>query len=175
VAGSLFHGVRNTGGKMDLRDNLIIDNKNRGVYLGNKSASGQIVNNVIIRNGAGISGFERSELQITNNVIAESNYSGVDMRSSCSLTIRDNIICDNTQGVVEFKEGEVGANKLLANTFWQNKADVNNIEKSANCLNAEPLFNDSKSGDFSLKDGPVKKAGHGLKNPQILKILWQSR
>jgi hypothetical protein len=39
-----------------MTDNLIINNANRGVYLGNKSARGTIANNVIIDNGTGIGG-----------------------------------------------------------------------------------------------------------------------
>jgi parallel beta-helix repeat protein len=43
-------------GTLNMTDNLIINNANRGVYLGNKSARGTIANNVIIDNGTGIGG-----------------------------------------------------------------------------------------------------------------------
>ena len=55
ITGSRYHGVRSTGGTLNMHDNLIIRNKNRGIYLGNKSASGHVSNNVILGNGTGIS------------------------------------------------------------------------------------------------------------------------
>ena len=50
VTGSRYHGVRSTGGTLYMQDNLIIENANRGIYLGNKSAHGTVTNNIIIGN-----------------------------------------------------------------------------------------------------------------------------
>ena len=52
IAGSKYHGLRSTGGELDVRNNLIINNNNRGIYLGNKSATGVISNNLLINNTA---------------------------------------------------------------------------------------------------------------------------
>jgi len=74
VTGSRYHAVRSTGGTLNMTNNLIINNANRGVYLGNKSARGTIANNIIIGNGTGIGGFARSNVKVENNIIADSSY-----------------------------------------------------------------------------------------------------
>ena len=42
VTGSRYHGLRCTGGELNAENNLVIANKNRGFYLGNKPARGTI-------------------------------------------------------------------------------------------------------------------------------------
>ncbi len=49
-----YHAVRNTGGYMDMTDNLVADNYRAGAYLGNKSAHGRIANNLFIGNRGAI-------------------------------------------------------------------------------------------------------------------------
>jgi beta-lactamase regulating signal transducer with metallopeptidase domain/protocatechuate 3,4-dioxygenase beta subunit len=180
VTGSRFHAVRSTGGTLNMTDNLIINNANRGVYLGNKSASGTISNNVIIGNGTGISGFARSNVKVENNVIADSSYAGIGMRDSCSLTIRDNIFQGNERGWILFKEGDRNSNTIDKNTFWRNKVETENLDKAAGSINADPGFVDAGNGDFSLKPGPALQQSvrtpqekQGLTNPDVFKMLWK--
>ncbi|HBG78328.1 MAG TPA: hypothetical protein DDW84_05700 [Phycisphaerales bacterium] len=173
IAGSKYHAVRSTGGHLEVRDNLIINNKNRGVYLGNKSAQGSIVNNGIIGNGTGISGFASSNMKIENNVIADNNYSGVDFRDSCSFVIQNNIFQSNGKGWIMFKEGGKGGNTSLMNTFWQNKVDTENFDKTANSILTDPCFADFENGDFSLKPGTALENKQGLTNPEIIRKLWE--
>ena len=173
IAGSKKHAVRNTGGTLFMKDNLIIDNANRGIYLGNKSARGAISNNIIMNNGTGISGFAKSKVKIENNVIADSSYAGIGMRNSCSLLIRDNIFQGNERGWILFKEGSRGGNTVYRNTFWKNKVDAENFRKTANSIAAEPGFVDAANGDFSLKSGPAKEHNQGLTNPEVFKSLWK--
>ncbi len=82
VTGSAYHGLRCTGGTLKAHDNLVIANKNRGFYLGNKSAHGVLANNVIQDNATGISAFGGSDVLIKNNLIRGSSYAGLDTRDS---------------------------------------------------------------------------------------------
>jgi len=173
VTGSRYHAVRSTGGTLNMTDNLIINNANRGVYLGNRSASGSITNNIIIGNGTGIGGFARSKVKVENNVIADSSYAGIGMRDSCSLSIRGNIFRGNERGWILFKEGGRNGNTVYKNTFWRNKVDVENMDKTADSISADPGFVDAENGDFSLRPGPALQHKQGLTNPEICKKLWK--
>jgi len=173
VTGSRFHAVRSTGGNLKMTDNLIINNANRGVYLGNKSAGGTIADNVIIGSGTGVGGFARSNVKIENNVIADSIYAGIGMRDSCSLSIRDNIFRGNERGLILFKESGGNGNRLYKNTFWHNKVDAENMNKAADSIAVDPGFVDVENGDFSLKPGPALQQKQGLTNPEIFKKLWK--
>jgi RNA polymerase sigma-70 factor (ECF subfamily) len=173
VAGSGKHAVRSTGGTLRMKDNLIIENANRGVYLGNKSARGVISNNVIIGNGTGISGFAKSRVIIENNIIADSSYAGIGFRDSCGLQIRNNIFTGNERGWIMFKEGSRNNNSCQRNTFWQNETDAENFRKTANSISANPNFVDSDNGDFSLQPGPALENKQGLTNPDIFRNLWK--
>ena len=124
-------------------------------------------------NGTGISGFARSKVRIENNVIADSSYAGIGMRSSCSLMIRDNIFKGNERGWIMSEEGGKGGNTCLRNTFWQNKSDAENFAKTGNSILADPGFVDAANGDFSLKAGPGKEKKQGLTEPEVFKKLWK--
>ncbi len=173
ITGSRFHAVRCTGGTLHVKDNLLINNANRGIYLGNRSGSGTITNNLIINNAVGIGAFARAKYEIKNNVIADSSYSGIGMYKSCYLTIRDNIFLNNERGWVMFDKGDKGGNTSYRNTFWKNKVDDENFRKTANSINADPGFMAPKNGDFSLKPGPALENKQGLTNPQLFKDLWK--
>lgn len=173
ITGSRYHAVRSTGGTLHLSDNLIIENHNRGVYLGNKSARGTISNNVIAGNGTGISGFGRSTVKIENNLILDSSYAGIGMRNSCRLSIRNNIFQGNQRGWSLFEDKSKAGNTAYRNTFWQNKVDTENFDKTANSIAADPRFVDPANGDFSLKPGPALEHKQGLTNPKIFKALWE--
>ena len=173
ITGSKYHAVRSTGGTLNMTDNLIINNANRGVYLGNKSARGIIANNVIIGNGTGISGFARSNVKVQNNVIADSRYAGIGIRDSCSLTIRDNIFQDNERGWILFKEDDRNGNTIDKNTFWHNKVETEDLDKAAGSITVDPGFVDAGNGDFSLKPGPALQQKQGMTNPGVFKMLWK--
>ena len=170
-AGSGKHGVRSTGGTLTLHSNLIIGNANRGVYLGNKSASGKISDNILMHNATGISGFAGSKVEIVNNLIIDSSYAAIDMRGSCKLTIENNIIQGNPRGIALYSDKGENENTVKGNTFWKNKQDTENIELK-NIISSDPLFKNLQDGDFTLQDGPAKAAGHGPRNHQQLNKLW---
>ncbi len=173
ITGSKFHAVRSTGGQVVVEDNLLINNANRGIYLGNKSGSGSISNNLIIGNATGISGFASSKYVIENNVIADSSYAGISFRNTCSLQIRNNIFKGNQCGWIMHDEGGRNNNGCEMNTFWQNKTDAENFRKTANSIIENPHFKDPRHGDFSLKSGAAKDNEQGLTNTEIFKRLWK--
>ncbi len=173
ITGSRYHAIRSTGGILYVQDNLIINNANRGLYLGNKSARGTITNNVIMGNGTGIGGFARSRFEVRNNILANSSYAGIGMYQSCSLRIQDNIFIGNERGWVMFEKGDKGDNTAYRNTFWQNKVDAENFQKTANSIETDPSFVDPENGNFSLRPGPVKEHNQGLTDSQIFKTLWK--
>jgi len=173
ITGSRYHAIRSTGGTLYVKDNLIINNANRGIYLGNKSARGTITNNVIVGNGTGIGGFARSRFEIRNNILANSSYAGIGMDQSCSLHIQDNIFIGNERGWIMFDRGDKGRNAVYRNTFWQNKVDAKNFKRTADSIEADPSFVDLEDGNFSLRPGPVKEYHQGLTDSQVFKTLWR--
>jgi len=173
ITGSKYHAVRSTGGTIYVKDNLLINNANRGIYLGNKSASGTITNNIIMGNGTGISGFARSKVNIENNLCLENSFAGIDMRDSCSFLVQNNILNGNARGLALFKETGKNSNEIGENTFWQNKVDTENFNKTDDSIAADPGFADPNNSDFSLKSGPVKQQNQGLTDTQIFKTLWK--
>jgi beta-lactamase regulating signal transducer with metallopeptidase domain len=172
ITGSKFHAVRSTGGNLTLRDNLIINNANRGVYLGNKSAKGIIENNALINNASGIDGISASSFKISNNVILKSSYAAISAIPQARLVVGGNILMDNVRGIViQKKEGQVDPIqfKLEKNIFWGNKTDLENWEQSG-IEKSQPVFADAAQGDFTLTDEKMK--GQGLSDAQIIKSLW---
>lgn len=173
VAGSQFHGLRCTGGTLTARDNLLLDNRISGVYLGNKNGRGTLSNNLMIHNGSGVAGFYQAEFKVENNVILDSVYSGIGMWDTCRLTLRNNILQANAKALsVYAKGGTKDTNTLGPNTFWSNTANTENCQLAAGSIEADPLFQDPNSGDFSLRPGDASQHKQGLSNPGVLRTLW---
>jgi len=173
VTGSGYHGLRCTGGTLLAHDNLIIKNKNRGIYLGNKSASGRVSNNVILGNGTGISAFAQTDVTIENNVILNSSYAGLGTRDSCPLTVRNNVFQENTRGIAIFEEAGTNRVTLGQNSFWNNQTDTENFERPANSILVDPSFEAPDRGNFSPKDDELRTNKQGLSDPSIFGPLWE--
>jgi hypothetical protein len=171
VARSAYHGVRCTGGRLTATDNLVIGNKNRGFYLGNKSASGVIRNNVILDNGTGISGFAQSEVEIRNNLIGKSDFAGLDARDTCRLHVHRNLFLENTRALVLFKESGKNRNSVQENLHWDNKTDAENFEPMPSLVRDDPQLKDAANGDFAPTDPNLLK-GYGLQDASVMKGLW---
>ncbi len=171
ITGSKFHGLRSSGGKIDFHDNLILKNKNRGVYLGNKAARGRVHNNVIADNGTGISAFGGSEVVIENNIFSGNEYSGVDSRSSCPLNVKNNIFVGNVHGFVLFKDEGRNTLKLGANCFWDNEADLKDIVAPESTLRLNPEIHNPEAGDFSVTSDQAKAMG--LKDSATISKVWK--
>jgi parallel beta-helix repeat protein len=173
IAGSGFHGLRCTAGNLTARDNLIVNNKNRGIYLGNKPGRGTIENNAIIDNGTGISAFGRTEFTIANNLILKSSYNGLDARNSSSITVKNNIFQENAKGVVLFAEGGNNLVKLQKNTFWRNQNNSENIDLPQDSLLIDPKLSNADRGDFTVQAEELKAANQGLSDPTKFVGLWE--
>jgi len=169
VTGSDFHGVRSTGGTIFMRNNLIIDNRNRGIYLGNKSAKGIIENNVIFGNGTGISCFEQSDVEMINNVVANNEHAGIDSRPSCPIKVKQNIITGNQSGFTVYDQGSERF-RVEKNTFWNNGVMSKDHDLASSNKEIDPQFTAPEKGDFSVKNKKV--AEHGLTEPETIKPLW---
>ena len=173
ITGSKYHGVRCTGGTLRLHDNLIIRNKNRGVYLGNKSASGRISNNVIVGNGTGIGAFAQSDVTIENNVILDSSYAGLGTRDSCPLTVRNNIFQNNNRGIVLFEETGRMRVDVGRNSFWNNKTNTENLATPETAILVDPRLTAEKDGDFVPQAADLQDKRQGLSDAQIFPALWE--
>jgi parallel beta-helix repeat protein len=162
VTGSRFHGLRCTGGELNAQHNLVIANKNRGIYLGNKSARGTIRENVIQDNGSGISAFDRSEVKIQNNFISGSDFAAIDMRDGCELAVERNLLVSNGRGMVLFPESGTNRNTIGRNASAANKTETEGFKPPPELVKvegkvAEGTFAMETARDFGLKDAePIK-------------------
>ncbi len=171
--GSAKHGVRSTGGTIHLKNNLIIKNRNRGVYLGNKTTHGEIINTAIVGNGSGISAFASSDVEIENNVIIGNGYSGIDTRYYGQIQVKNNIVANNQKtGFAVFEEGSTKF-KVGDNTFHGNGEPSTDYDLPSSTIAENPKFADPDSGNFKTGNSEIMKAEHGLTNPEVIANLWK--
>ncbi len=176
VTGSGYHGVRNTGGTMFMTDNLIIENANRGVYIGNKTAHGEIANNIIMNNKlVGISGFASSDVMVCNNLILDSAEVAIGVQNSCRLRVKDNVIMGSPVGIQVFRKGSTAEPHIDIgkNTYWQNSEDTKDCEKAKGSRNQDPNFVNPQQGNFKMQNDQLTRAGQGLTNPEVFTPIWK--
>lgn len=170
VSGSRYHGIRCTGGEITADSNLVIANKNRGFYIGNKSATGILSNNLIIDNATGINVYAFSDLKIFNNVILRSSYAGLAIADTATLNIENNIIANNERGAFGFsseKGKEVSVRLRGENIAYGNTTQTEGIKQPTELAGINPLFRDPDSGLFS------SDTDMGLIAPEELQKLWE--
>ncbi len=173
ITGSRYHGIRCTGGEIIADSNLVIANKNRGFYIGNKSATGTLSNNLIIDNATGINVFANSKLTIVNNVILRSSYAGLAIADTARTDIENNIIAENERGVVGFSsdKGKEPSIRLRGeNIVYGNITQTEGIKLPSELIGLDPQFEDPENGLFSLGADATK--GMGLSNPTDMQVLW---
>jgi len=173
VTRSRYHGLRCTGGTLNVHDCLIIANKNRGIYLGAKQARGTIRNNVFFGNGTGISAFGDADNLITRNVFADSGYGGVDARDSCQVTVKNNIFYDNPRGFSLVREAGKNKVRFQKNTFWKNKENTVNVAVPPGSFVEDPQFKDPEAGNFTPQAKAVVGGQQGPKKPAEFAELWK--
>ena len=172
-AGSAKHGIRCTGGTIHVRDNLIIKNRSRGFYLGNKTSHGEIINNAIIENGRGVNTHASCDIEIENNVIYKNTYTGVDTPSYGRIQVKNNIIAENEKaGFMVYEKGNHKF-KVGKNTFWGNGVPAQDYKLPSSTLEENSNFANAANGDFTPENKAVKSTGHGLTNPAAIKVLWE--
>ena len=173
----LYHAVRNTGGDMNMKNNLVFNNNKAGAYLGNKDAHGLIVNNLFYGNKGGIWSYYGSDVTVENNLFTRSKSEGISFWNTCDLKIHQNSFIHNPMGLIQHEKKEFGQGALTSmNHFWENKSDVKNFEKSQSSVSGDPLFRDPENGDFSPQPGsPLLRDDTiiGLIKPQVIHKLWK--
>lgn len=166
VTGSRYHGLRCTGGELNVENCLVVANKNRGIYLGNRSARGTVRENVIQGNGTGISAFAESEVKVHNNFIGGSDFAGVDMRDGCRLDVERNLLANNSRGIVLFKEAGRNRNSIGENASVGNKTETEGFEQQPKMRKVE---GEVAEGEFAMEGAK----GFGLSDPERIKPLWK--
>lgn len=173
VTGSRYHGIRCTGGEINADSNLVTANRNRGFYLGNKSAFGTLSNNLIIDNATGINVFANSKLSIVNNVIIGSTYAGLAIIDTATVDVENNVIVGNERGIIGFtaEKGETPSIKLRGeNIAYDNSTQTEGIKLPSELIGIDPEFKNPESGQFAVKESAAK--GMGLTDPEALQTLW---
>ena len=177
-----YHAVRNTGGTMEMKNNLVIDNNRAGAYLGNRSAHGIIENNLFTRNRGAIWAYANSDVKIVNNLFINSKNAAIGFQASCKLKIDKNNFVNNPTALIRYK-GKNNSNGRGAtigeNHYWKN--EKNNVDLKGNeieiTLSGDPKFKNPGHGDFSLGNGSVlgtkRNVIAGLTNPNIINSLWK--
>lgn len=180
ITGSAYHGVRSTGGYIELVNNVLASNRRSGAYLGNKNAHGTMRNNLFIGNAEGIASFYRSDVTVAHNLFIGAKYSGVGAWDSCPLAIRRNSFVDNTAAISRY----VGKTRLspvplalAGNHYHGNGKDTVECEKSSNAKTGAPQFVDADHGNFALKPGsPLLgvdgKPVAGLADAEAIRAVW---
>lgn len=154
IAGSDFHGVRNTGGTMDMQDNLVVANQKAGAYLGNKSAHGTIANNTFERNGGGIWCYANSDVTVKGNVFHASQSEAIALQSTCKLLVANNSFTSNPVGIIQYRPRQdtntssSGA-RLEANHYQGNTKDTVDIQKESSATSGTSKLRAPYSGIFS--------------------------
>lgn len=181
LSGCEYHGVRSTGGTMEVRNNIIRNNNHAGAYLGNSSAHGVIENNLFVGNRGGIWSFAASDVAIRNNVFIDSKSEAIGFHASCSLTIERNSFVNNPIALVQYSpEKSPGRNGATTkgNHFWTNGTDAKDFEKEPDALEGEPKFADPANFDYTPIDpSPLRLAdggrAAGLLDSEAIALIWR--
>lgn len=108
VAGFKYHGLRCSGGTLHAQDNLLMDNKVSGIYLGNKDGQGTVVNNLMIRNREAVAAFYQARFDVHNNAILDSTAAGIGMWGTCRLDVAGNIFQGNAKALGRLSQRREG-------------------------------------------------------------------
>lgn len=175
-----YHAVRNTGGTMEMSDNLVLDNYRAGAYLGNRSAHGTIRNNLFMGNRGAIWAYARSDMNLENNIFARSKESAVSFRNTCGLTLRGNSFLNNPIGLIQYEEEKVkggyGA-ALFGNHYSNNEKDQENYILESSLVSGKPNFTNPAKGDFSPGEGSpllddLGQVQAGLSDAAAIEKVW---
>jgi hypothetical protein len=143
------------------------------VYLGNKSARGKVSNNVILGNATGISAFAGTDVTIENNLLLDSSFAGLDTRDTCPITVRNNVFQGNTRGLVLFAEAGKMEVNVGRNSFWNNKADSENLDLPASSLRVDAGLAGPDKGEFAAQSEATTEGGRGLTDATVFRALWE--
>lgn len=174
VTGSGSHGILCTGGKITAESNLIISNRVCGFYIGEKSATGKLANNLIVNNGTGIRIYGQSTPEIENNVIYGSTQTGLSVIEFSLPSFSGNIIAGNKTGAFGFTDitNRIPLVKLNGkNLVYGNPVEAKQAQWPEETLRLDPQFTDSAAGLFKPQAADIKRIG--LRKPEELHDLWK--
>ncbi|MBC8228564.1 right-handed parallel beta-helix repeat-containing protein [bacterium] len=165
-------------GAPEITNNIIIDNRPDGIYLGN-SGSANITNNIIMNNSQNGIYCDGVSTNITQNIIVSNGNWGIhclDIRSSPKII--NNTISDNSGGGI--RSASYSAPTVLNTIIWGNGtqeielsnatiyvtySDIKGGWPGEGNIDADPLFIDP-GGDFHLSDySPC--IGAGIMTPDV--------
>jgi beta-lactamase regulating signal transducer with metallopeptidase domain/nitrous oxidase accessory protein NosD len=170
LGGCNYHAVRNTGGAMEMTDNIVYGCKRAGAYLGNKDAHGRIENNLFIENDGGIWGYYGSDVTIERNLFLENKDVAVSFWVSCALVVRDNIFMRSPHGVIRYQAGTPGST-LDGNLYWNLETDTKDIERESNALAVDPGLDEMNRGVFTPTNTAAMEKG--LVRPKTIEQLFE--
>ncbi len=183
-----YHAVRNTGGTMEMVNNLVADNVRAGAYLGNKSAHGRIANNLFSGSKGSIWGYAQSDVLIEHNLFYRSKATAIGAWLSCELGVERNSFVENPSAMTRYPRPESLMTKAgpptdagmiaSSNHYWKNDSEPVDMTKGEPAWAGDPWFRDPPNGDFTPeggsllygKDGAIRA---GLAEPAAILPLWK--
>ncbi len=174
-----YHAVRNTGGTMEMLNNLVADNVRAGAYLGNKPAHGSIVNNLFTGSNGAIWGYSYSDVELRSNLFFKSRGAAIGFRDTCRLKIVGNSFVDNPVALIKYGDKDSAGAGATAqrNHYWQNAEETQNFNKEESAVTGNPRFGNAAQGDFRVtENSPLMQDGQvvgGLTDAELISKLWQ--
>ncbi len=135
-------------------------NNNTATAISLIKSSPKITNNNITKNGnVGIYCYNISSPEITNNTISENGWQGIYANDSSKPTIINSIIWNNE------KDNNFGGGTVSYSVIEEANLNANATNAGKNLFAINPLFNNPKKNDFSLKkESPCIRAGKNMVN-----------
>ena len=145
--------------------NNVFLNPKFGIYTYGKIRDCLIICNTII--SPGFYGINVKDCDsgniVSNNLITNCKYSGIQIVKAKNLVIEDCVITNCSNGIIVYKDA-AGVN-VRHNLFWKNKTNINAKSDSVkvnNNINAAPLFISAENFDFRPQ---LKSRGYPADSP----------
>lgn len=161
-----YHAVRNTGGTMDMRNNIVFNNARAGAYLGNKPARGVIENNLFTGSQGEIWSYYDSSVRIANNAFLSSRGPAIGTWRSCDLPIEGNLFAGNPVAIQVYPKGEAGNIAPVGNHYFSNGEKGIDAPEDPAASEGNPGFEDLSAALLTASAVPQ---GRGLSDPAAIK------
>ena len=155
ISGSAWHGIRYDNCSPTIVNNQIFGNARFGIYASGKTAA-NVRDNVFAKNEmSGMSCWFDNADTVEGNKFLDNARAGMEVLGASRPTLAKNVFVRNPVAVEIGKingRDEIGSPTLGANTFWQNKANIQREQKE------QPLPRGSSEDDPKLGEMAVKSA-----------------
>jgi len=160
-------GIKDSGGSATIKNCIIEDNTNQGVFVNYVYNGTKVFNNIIRNNGYGIYSFH-AKVEAKNNIIY-SNGSGIRIGElSYSALLRNNTIVNNNDYGIYVSTDSTAP--VISNCIiWNSNVALQNCTATYSCysnasgsgnISSDPSFVDSNNNDFRLSlQSPCLNAG----------------